>query len=67
MTLTEIANDPLPPSLVAGQLKPACAYCEQSIEEPKLIFVEMIFNGFCLHRNCVIAFAARIQNEFEKL
>lgn len=48
-----------------------CAYCEQQIkadDDPTMvnIFVDSDAQIY-LHRNCVVAFATRILNEFEKL
>jgi hypothetical protein len=62
--------------MVVRQNKPTeisiCDYCEGGIEEKERVVIEgfgpeSIRNAFDLHRNCVIAFATRIQNEFEKL
>jgi hypothetical protein len=50
-----------------------CDYCGQSIDRSERVVVEaegpelVRLNHFDLHRNCVVAFATRILNEFEKL
>jgi hypothetical protein len=46
-----------------------CEFCDTQIDDPEFIEIYTRTGGdsFHLHRNCVIAFATRIQNEFEKL
>ena len=51
---------------------PNCAYCDSPIEDPALISVALKDGDygdprFFLHKNCVVAFATRILNEFDKL
>lgn len=47
-----------------------CIYCGNEFSdliESDVISIHGFGNEVLVHRNCVIAFAARIQNEFEKL
>jgi hypothetical protein len=52
-----------------------CGYCQERfccpLTHPELVFpvIEITQTGenIYLHKNCVVAFAARIVNEFEKL
>jgi hypothetical protein len=52
-----------------------CAYCHERFCDPRehpdlvlpVIEIHQTSENIFLHRNCVVAFASRILNEFEKL
>jgi hypothetical protein len=47
---------------------PRCAYCSGHIDGDVIqMDTGITHQDLRLHRNCVVAFATRIQNEFEKL
>lgn len=46
---------------------PCCEYCGGKITEPEFVEISATEYGVPLHRNCVVAFATRILNEFDKL
>jgi hypothetical protein len=47
---------------------PRCVYCGKVIQEKVVqIDTSIPYQDLRIHRNCVVAFATRILNEFEKL
>lgn len=66
--VTEIRKIGIDKFTITPTCAPVCSYCGQDIRDLDLIELFNIYNyETYLHRNCVVAFATRILNEFEKL